>query len=145
MKTVETPKTKENVEHQNAIAIAKTIEELIGKDFFTIEQMRKKIVMPTPDKKGKKLSWAEARGYISSITSYGLVEESPAVKGFKIRLDEAFRLNFLSQQIGNRELEIAELKNLINEILSGMAKNEAPVSNSKAKSPKKTAKITKRK
>ncbi|GEM_PF-3938041 len=141
MKTTEAPKTKENVEHQNAIAIAKKILEIMGNDFFTIDQMRKKMVITKNNNHSEKLSWDEARKYLTSIMRYGLAEALPAVKDcYKIRLDHEFQLNYFDKQIDIRNEEIEAYKKIMQEIFD---KDEAIIT--KAKATKKTAKSTKQK
>lgn len=140
MKTAEAPKTKENVEHQNAIAIANKINEIMGKDFFTIEQMRKKMVITKGNNRSEKISWNEARNYLTSIMRYGLVEALPAVKDcYKIRLDHEFQLNYFDKQIDIRNEEIDTYKKIMQEIFD----KDDEVSKLPTKAIKKTAAKTK--
>lgn len=144
--TVPTETATENVAHKNAITVAKTIEEILGKDFFTIEQMRKKMIITTNNNQGKRLSWNEARGYIAAIIPFGLIETLPAVKDcYKVRLDEVFQINYLANQIKIREKEILEFHHLVLAIsknieLPAATKEEAKKTKTQ-KTPKKTAKI----
>jgi len=109
--------TIENTAHVNALAIAEKIQQVMGNDFFTIEQMRKKMFIIGNNNRQIKLSWNEARNYITSIANYGLVETIPAVKDcFKIRLDDDFQLRYFDKQIDIRNNEIADYKKLMQTI-----------------------------
>lgn len=104
--------------HRDAVMVAQQIETVMGKDYFTIDQMRKKMmVTPGGSKHPKKLSWTQAEAYIKSILSYGLVEAVPAVKGcYKIRLDQEYRLAYADQQIKLHQAKIEALEQLRLEI-----------------------------
>ncbi len=137
MKKTKTTKTAENTAHKNALVIAKTIEDIMGKDFFTIEQMRKKMVV-TKDKNHSRLSWNDARNYITSIANYGLAEALPAVKDcYKIRLDHEFQLNYFDKQIDIRNAEIEVYKQIQQQIFNKDEVSELPVKQAKNKAVKK--------
>ena len=107
MKKTENTKTTENTDHSNALLIAKKIASVMGNDFFTIDQMRKKMVIIKSGNREGKLSWNDARNYVTSILKYGLAEEFKAVKDcYKIRLDDEFQLKYLDTQIEIRNEEI---------------------------------------
>lgn len=119
-KKVETKKTVEkpvNTEHTNAVLIAEKIKTIMGDDFFTIDQMRKKMTIIDEKNHTQKLSWNVAKGYIASITNYGLVEDLKAVKDtFKIRIDADYRLNYINLQIAYHQAKIKALEQLKLEI-----------------------------
>lgn len=136
MKKTETPKATENTAHQTALQIAEKIHEIMGSDFFTIDQMRKKMIIPGNNNTQKKFSWTEARNYITTIMKFGLAEELPAVKDcFKIRLDHEFQLNYFDKQIDFKNEEIKVFKALMQEIFDKDKVTELP-----AKPVKKTVK-----
>ena len=117
MKKTENTKTTENTDHSNALLIAKKIASVMGNDFFTIDQMRKKMVIIKSGNREGKLSWSEARNYVTSIIKYGLAEEFKAVKDcYKIRLDDEFQLKYFDTQIEIRNEEIKEYKGLMDKI-----------------------------
>lgn len=142
MKETETAKPIENTAYKNALSIAKTIIEVMGEDFFTIEQMRKKMMVPKKNKKNMSpLSWGEARGYVHALIPYGLIEVLGAVKDcYKIRLDKEFQIKYLRNQIAIRNTEIDEFMNLI----TGLEFVISPAAES-PKTPKKTTKTAKKK
>lgn len=130
-----------NTAHTNAIANAKIVEETMGKDFFTIDQMRKKMIIKNNSRYVKPLSGGEARGFILPLIPYGLVEILTAVKDcYKIRLDNEYRISYLKNQVDLRKAEINELINLIFEIDPVI-----PVDEKKVVPQKKTTKISKKK
>ena len=117
MKKAENSKTTENTDHANAILIAKKIASVMGPDFFTIDQMRKKMVIIKSGNREGKLSWNDARNYVISIMKYGLAEEFNAVKDcYKIRLDDEFQLKYFDTQIEIRNEEIKEYKGVMDKI-----------------------------
>ena len=117
MKKTEKTKTTENTDHSNALLIAKKIVSVMGADFFTIDQMRKKMVIINAGNREGKLSWNDARNYVTSIMKYGLAEEFKAVKDcYKIRLDVEFQLQYFGTQIKIRNDEIKVYRGLINKI-----------------------------
>jgi hypothetical protein len=117
MKKTENTKTIENTDQTNALLIAKKIVSVMGSDFFTIEQMRKKMIIINNGNREEKLSWNEARNYVTSIIKYGLAEELKAVKDcYKIRLDDEFQLQYFDHQIEIRNVEIKLYKELMDEI-----------------------------
>lgn len=113
MKKIKNTKTNENTDHENALLIAKKIVSVMGADFFTIDQMRKKMVIINTGNREGKLSWSEARNYVTSIMKYGLAEEFNAVKDcYKIHLDDEFQLKYFDTQIKIRNEEIKVYKSL---------------------------------
>ncbi|OFY87695.1 MAG: hypothetical protein A3F72_13305 [Bacteroidetes bacterium RIFCSPLOWO2_12_FULL_35_15] len=117
MKKTESIKTTENTDQANALLIAKKIASVMGNDFFTIDQMRKKMVIINSSNREGKLSWSEGRSYVTSIMKYGLAEEFKAVKDcYKIRLDNEFQLKYFRTQIKIRNEEIKIYKGLMDKI-----------------------------
>ena len=138
MKKTENTKTTENTDHSNALLIAKKIASVMGNDFFTIDQMRKKMVIIKSGNREGKLSWNDARNYVTSILKYGLAEEFKAVKDcYKIRLDDEFQLKYLDTQIEIRNEEIKVYKGLMDKIFK-RSKVKSPVK----RSAKKIKKLT---
>ncbi|MDO9186943.1 MAG: hypothetical protein Q7W13_13095 [Bacteroidia bacterium] len=112
-------KKAENEMYKNAKVVANKILETMGSDFFTIDQMRKKmsITETATNSKPRRLTWSEAKNYISSISKFGLAESLQAVKDcYKIRLDDEFQLNYFDKQIDIRNEEIAVYKEIMQEI-----------------------------
>lgn len=125
MKKTENTKTIENTDQANALLIARKIVNVMGGDFFTIEQMRKKMVIINSGNREEKLSWNEARNYVTSIIKYGLAEELQAVKDcYKIRLDDEFQLHYFYTQIEIRNVEIKIYEELVAKISKGAIKKK---------------------
>lgn len=125
MKKTENTKTIENTDQTNALLIAKKIVSVMGSDFFTIEQMRKKMIIINSGNREEKLSWNEARNYVTSIIKYGLAEELYAVKDcYKIRLDDEFQLQYFDTQIEIRNVEIKIYQELVDKISKGAIKKK---------------------
>ena len=117
MKKAENTKKTENTDYPNALLIAKKIASVMGADFFTIDQMRKKMVIIKSGNHEGKLSWNDARNYLTSIMKYGLAEEFNAVKNcYKIRLDDEFQLKYFDAQIEIRKSEMKIYKGLMYKI-----------------------------
>lgn len=117
MKKTENTKTIENTDQANAFLIAEKIVSVMGNDFFTIDQMRKKMIIINSGNREDKLSWNEARNYVTSIIKYGLAEELQAVKDcYKIRLDDEFQLQYFDTQIEIRNVEIKIYQELVDKI-----------------------------
>lgn len=126
MKKPQKTKTTENTDQANALLIAKKIVSVMGNDFFTIDQMRKKMVIINSGNREGKLSWREARNYVTSIMKYGLAEELKAVKDcYKIRLDDEFQLKYFDTQIKIRNEEIKVYKALLNKICKQSLKEKS--------------------
>ena len=141
MKEQKNSKEAENTANKEAISLAKRIEEVMGNDFFTIDQMRKKMTTQNNQRHVKTMGGGEAKSFILSIIPYGLVETLTAVKDcYKIRLDNEYRIAYLKNQVDLRKDEINGLLNLIFEIDPVI-----PMDEKKVMFIKKTAKVSKKK
>lgn len=129
---IETTEKQVNQKYVNAISIAEKIMSVMGPDYFTIEQMRKKMVI-TDNSMPKKLSWSVCNGYLTSIANYGLAEQLINVKNcFRIQLDTHFRISYFDRQIDIRNEEIKEYKELMQEIFD---KDKAPKAQTETAKP----------
>jgi len=121
---------------EQAKAIAKLVEKEMGKDFFTIDDMRKKLVK-SDGRFLKKISWQEARNYTDFLNKYGFCEislsESAHNTQYRIRFDIKFRKEAYQNQKELYEQKISEI-NIVLSLLDQEYKKHAPAKKAVKKS-----------
>lgn len=143
MTETKTAETTLQIAYKEALATAKTIEETMGKEFFTLDQMRKKMTPLNNGRHIKTMGGGEARKFIIPLISFGMVEVLQAVNDcYKIRLDKDFQISYLKNQIAIRENEIAALIDL-GDIIIGVKKVDLKKDSKKTSIPESRSKAVK--
>ena len=134
---------------------AQTIINVMGVHLFTIEQFRKRMVIPStvPNGSSKKISWSEARFILSRLEENGLAVTEPNIKdAYQVTLDFNTRLYKYKERINKLQEESGLLETCIDVIVEEQMalklEGEKEIINKEnggSEKPKKSSKINKQK
>lgn len=95
---------------------AKTIQSILGNDWFNISDMIRRVMLTSNPKHPRKLSWHEANSILQMLKLFGLIEvqeNKGAIATYRVRLDKEYRINYFSQIKEDYKAKISDINAMI--------------------------------